>query len=289
MKKKVKKGVLITIVLVLILFVFIISFYGDSLRTTGNVVSDSRSDANQVHTIGPGAEETACMMTCMKCSSPGVGCTGNQQECQTQCNLQKPETTEETSCMEKCILVGCGEFDFNCQNGNKEKCEKECNMLGDKPDESTMSAEQLCISNCVEAESPGTICGASQTGETGNDVCQRCAASCVHLYAGPCLNEEKLEAKKKECQTCEHCYGEPVMGPSGEGWDCIIDVKCSDASSEFGDNPGTGPGIEKEGFVANVGNTIGNVIENIGNFFKGIFGGEETENSETTNTETPAS
>ena len=155
-------------------------------------------------------------------------------------------------------------------------------MLGDKPDESEMSAEQVCITKCVEAVDPNIKCGASQTGETGGEVCQKCASDCVHLYAGPCLDDAKLSAKKKQCETCEKCYGEPVMGDSGEGWECITDVKCGDASSQFGDEPGTG-----EGVVANIGNIIGNVFEGIGNFFKNIFSGGKSEdtNSDTSNSD----
>ncbi len=268
-RKKINKNLILFIILILLIVVFCFGFF----RFTGKVVSDS----NEQHTIGPSVAEQACMSSCMKCTSPGVDCTGDSAMCMAKCNVQKSEATEETSCMEKCVLVRCDEFDFACQGQNQEKCEKECNMLGDKPDESTISAEQLCITNCVKAESPGTRCGASQTGETGNELCQRCAASCVHLYAGPCLDDTKLKTKQKECETCEHCYGEPLMGASGEGWDCIVDVKCSDASSEFGDEPGTGPGIGQEGFVVNVGNAIGNVFETIGNFFKGIFGGGESQ------------
>jgi len=226
---------------------------------------------------GPSSEDISCMMSCMGCSSPGVGCTGNQEQCMTQCSVEpEPEPASEgESCMQDCIKIGCGEFDFDCQKKNKETCEKECDMLGDKPDESSMSAEQLCITNCVAAVDPDLRCGASQTGETGGSVCQKCASDCVHLYAGPCLDDEKLSVRKKECETCAHCYGEPVIGDSGEGWECITDVKCNDASSEFGDEPGTGPGVGQEGFVANVGETIGNVFEGIGNFFKGLFSGEE--------------
>jgi len=56
------------------------------------------------------------------------------------------------------------------------------------------------------------------------------------------------------------------MGDSGQGWECMVDIECFDASSEFGDNPGAG-----EGIVARVGDVAGNVVEAIGNFFKGIF------------------
>ena len=165
-------------------------------------------------------------------------------------------------------------------------------MKGDAPDESEMSAEQLCITRCVAEVDSSIICGASKEGETGNSVCQKCASDCVHLYEGPCLDDAKLKSKQKECETCEHCYGEPVTGPSGEGWDCIVDVKCNDASSQFGDNPGTGAGVpreqsnnlatmnqeskvqpESEGIASVVSNSIGNVVEAISKFFSGLFGG----------------
>ena len=224
--------------------------------------------------VGPSAGEQACMMSCMGCSSPGVGCTGDSALCQKQCNAQKPESTPETSCMESCVLVGCGEFDFSCQNTKKESCEKECNMIKEPE---AKSEEERCIRDCVNAHSPGERCGASQTGETGGEVCQMCAQQCVHLYAGPCLDDAKMREREKECMTCPNCYASPVLGDSGEGWECVVAMECKDASSEFGDNPGTGPGIGQEGFVANVGDAIGNVFENIGDFFSGLFGGGSSE------------
>lgn len=267
-----KKSLKFWIVLLIIFFFLIGIFYlGVFDKITGKIIS-SQNENNQ---IGPSAEEQSCMMACMKCTSPGVGCTGNQQQCTAQCNVQKPETTEETSCMEECVIIGCGEFDFACQETNKDKCEEECDMFGDKPDESEMSAEQLCISKCVAEVDPNIICGASQEGETGGEVCQKCAQQCVNLYEGPCLDDEKLKSEQKKCETCEHCYGEPIMGDSGEGWECIVDVECKDSSGDFGDDSGTGPGIEQDGFVAKVGDTLGNIFEGIGNFFKGIFGGEK--------------
>ncbi len=266
-----KKSVVLLIIL-LVLALILASY----IQFTGNVASGGPpGDAGGFG--GPSAEEQSCMMTCMGCSSPGVGCTGNQEQCITQCNLEpEPEPADEgEACMQECIVKGCTEFDFTCQNKNKETCEKDCDMKGDAPDESEMGAEQLCITNCVAEVDPSIICGASQEGETGGGVCQKCASDCVHLYEGPCLDDEKLKTKQKECETCEHCYGEPVMGNSGEGWECIVDVKCNDASGEFGDEPGEGPGIGQEGFVAKVGNTVGNIFEGIGDFFKGLFGGGE--------------
>jgi hypothetical protein len=172
--------------------------------------------------------------------------------------------------MQQCVIRGCDKFDFACQQRNKESCEDECGMKGDAPDEGEMSAEQLCISECVSATDPEMICGNSQEGEIGGALCQQCADSCVHLYEGPCLDDEQLTEKENDCKTCEHCYGEPVTGPSGQGWDCIVDVECQDASGEFGDEPGEGPGIGQEGFVAKVTGAIGD-------FFKGIFGGGSEE------------
>ncbi len=252
------------IILVILITIFLGSCYFKN-KLENKLSGRSISDVNQ---IGPSLQEQQCMMTCMKCSSPGVGCTGNQQECQTSCNLKKPEITEETSCMEKCVLVGCSEFDFNCQGANKEKCEKECNMIKEPE---AKSEEEQCIRDCVNLHAPKTICKPSSEGEQGNDVCKMCAQQCVHLYAGPCLDEEKLEAKKKECGTCEHCYGKPVEGPSGEGWDCIIDIECKDSSGEFGDESGEGPASFEEGHESP--GTIASFFEGIGNFFKGLFGG----------------
>lgn len=272
MKKRINKSIIRNLNVNVLLFVVIILsvLAVVHISLTGFAVQNQEQ-----HSIGPSADEQSCMMKCMGCTSIGVGCTGDSATCQKQCNVEKPEETAETSCMETCVLKGCEQYDFNCQAKNQESCEKECNMLGDKPDESTMGAEQLCITNCVESEAPGTICGASQTGETGNELCQRCAASCVHLYAGPCLDDARLQARKNECPSCENCYAETIMGPSGEGWDCIVDVECKDASAEFGDNPGTGPGVGQEGFVANIGEGIGNIFEKIGNFISNLFGGNE--------------
>lgn len=255
-----KQFFILAILTLLIIFVII------GISITGKAVF-----TQEQHSIGPSSDEQACMMQCMGCTSIGVGCTGDSAQCQAQCNVEKPETTDETSCMEECVLEGCTEFDFTCQQKNQEKCEEECDMLGDRPDESDMSAEQLCITNCVMEKDPTLRCQNSQEGETGGSICQECAASCVHLYEGPCLDDTKLKEKQKECETCEHCYGEPVMGDSGEGWECIVSVECKDASSEWGDEPGTG-----EGIATTVGEAVGNVFEAIGDFFGGLFGGEKT-------------
>lgn len=242
------------------------------------------ANAGEIPQFGPSAEETACLKTCgaskgCKIDGTDVACMEKyKDECSTQCNVK--EETVEQKCVSDCAKIGCTEFDFECQKANQAKCDKQCGMIK-APDESTMSEEQKCITECVNKEAPGTICGASQTGETGNELCQRCAKSCENLYAGPCLGEPKLSEKKKACETCEHCYGEPQMGPSGEGWECIVDVVCKDASSEFGDEPGKGPGIAK---------TMGNAVDGVVNFVKNLFEfGSEEENpaSEPENTQVP--
>jgi hypothetical protein len=170
--------------------------------------------------------------------------------------------------MESCVKVGCGEIDFACQTTNQERCEKECNMIKEPE---AKSEEEQCIRDCVNRIEPGLICQPGEGGEKGGDVCQQCAKECEHLYAGPCLNEEKLEAKKRECETCEHCYGEPVMGDSGEGYDCIVNVECKDATAMFGDEPGTGE--ERGGITEMIGERVSSFVESIGDFFADIFSG----------------
>jgi len=271
-----KSGVVILVILAVILvspFIVIqqINFFQSGFGGLTGFVSQQGSPANtgEIPQFGPSASDQACMKKCVTdagCTIGDVACS-EKNSCMIQCNVKKPEVTEENSCMEKCVTKDCGEFDFSCQQKNQAVCEEECNMIKEPE---AKSEEEQCIRDCVKSHAPGTICKPSQEGEQGNDVCQMCAQQCVHLYKGPCLNDEKLKAKQKECETCEHCYGKPVMGDSGEGWDCIVDIECNDASSEFGDNPGSGPGIAKA-----VGDTIGGIGEGIANFFKGIFGGGE--------------
>lgn len=260
MKKSVNNKKLIFNIFVIVLVIIILALVA-KFALTGFAVTGPPENAGEIPSYGPSASDQACMMSCMKCTSPGVGCTGNQQECQAKCNVYKPEQTAEEKCVETCTRKGCGEFDFSCQEKNQEACDKECGMIKEPE---AKSEEEQCIRDCVKAEAPGTICGGGEGGEKGNALCQKCAKSCEHLYAGPCLTDMKLEESKSACNTCEHCYGKPVMGDSGEGYECIVGVECGDSSSEFGDEPGSGPGVEQEGFVANV-------IDSIGNFFKGLF------------------
>jgi len=56
----------------------------------------------------------------------------------------------------------------------------------------------------------------------------------------------------------------PVMGDSGQGYECTIYLECFDRSDEVGDNPGTGLGIVE---------AVGDIMGKIGDFFKGFFGG----------------
>jgi hypothetical protein len=266
--KKSRNGKRLIFTLFLILIILVIFTLFAHFTLTGFAVNVPPENAGEVPQFGPSQQDMDCMMSCMKCTSPGVGCTGNQQECQTKCNVVKPEQTSEESCVETCAKKGCEEFDFSCQQKNQEICDKECGMVKEPE---AKSEEEQCIRDCVNKESPGLICEAGEGGEKGNEICQKCANSCEYLYEGPCLDEFKLEEAKKVCNTCEHCYGKPVMGDSGEGYECIVKIECADASSEFGDDAGTGPGVGQEGFVAKVGDAIGNVFEGIGDFFGNIF------------------
>lgn len=276
-----KKGELIIIFVLIIVVAFTFGFN----KLSGNVVEGGPpADSEGYGFRGPTQEQQRCMMECTGCSSmQDTECLDNVDRagCEAQCGVETsgPPTPEGEgeACMQECIVRGCGEYDFDCQNAKMESCEDECEMKGDAPDESEMGAEELCISECVNAEDPTVICGSSKEGETGNVLCQRCADSCVHLYEGPCLDDKELAEKEEACKTCEHCYGEPVTGPSGQGWDCIVDVECRDASGEFGDEAGTGPDSYEEGHEGP------GIIGAIGDFFSGLFGDEETREVEESN------
>ncbi len=270
-----KRSALWVILSLSLLLIVISSLYSGLFSYfTGGVVSNDNS------MVGPSASEQSCIKACVSigCSEGDMSCMKkNSASCLSKCNVVKPEVTSETSCMESCVVVGCSEYDFSCQNNNKAKCESECGMIKEPE---AKSEEEQCIRDCVNSHSPGTICQAGEGGEKGGSVCQMCASQCVHLYAGPCLNEEKLEQKKSDCKTCDNCYGSPIMGDSGEGYQCIVDVSCQDSSLEFGDNPGEG-----EGIIANVGEAIGDFFGGIGKFFKGLFGGGESKSNELVSSE----
>jgi hypothetical protein len=274
----------------ILLFLSFFSYF----QLTGHIMDippneNQMRDSSKNHVIGPSAEEQKCMKDCVSigCVSEDIECMkANGDKCMAQCNVVKPEAKDkETSCMEKCVAEGCNEFDFNCQNTNKDKCEKECGMIKE-PEAKTK--EEQCIRDCVAEVDSSIICGRSKDGETGGRVCKKCADKCVYLYEGPCLDDKKLKEKQKACEVCKHCYGEPVMGDSGEGWECIIDVKCMDASAEFGDNPGEGPSITEK-----IGETFSETTNSIANFFKDLFTKDEktspdnsaNENNKETNSE----
>ena len=261
----------------IIFIVFIITLFS-YFQLTGNVARGPSS--NDEGYGGPSVADMNCMEECTT-----QGCDANDMECReaksvecgAQCGVDvsgPPEPADEgESCMQDCIKVGCEEFDMVCQNLNIDKCEDECNMKGDAPDESEMDAEQICISNCVAVEDPSMICGNSKEGETGGALCKKCAEEWVNLYEGPCLNDEQETEKENECiNKCEHCYGGPIEGPSGQGWDCIVDIECADASSEFGDDAGTGDANYEEGHESP--GVVGDFFRTVGDFFKGLFGEE---------------
>ncbi|MFH1503156.1 MAG: hypothetical protein ABIE36_00670 [Candidatus Diapherotrites archaeon] len=274
-----RRGIVIFFILILAFMPFVLAqesgFFGKIFgKITGRYggIGEGGEGENFQHS-GPNVEDQQCMFACVSvgCESGDQTCMMNNSErCIAECGLEaEPEPENEgEACMQVCVKEGCEEFDFDCQERNMNFCEEECNMRGDAPDGSEMSEEQICISECVAEIDPKMRCQNSPEGEAGGRVCKKCAKKCEYLYAGPCLDDKEIKTKQKECETCKHCYGEPIMGDSGEGWECIINVGCQDASSEFGDEPGEGPGIGQEGFVAKIGNSIGG-------FFRNLFGGRD--------------
>ena len=275
-----KRGNNQTLALILSLLLIIIIIFSQ-IKITGKVVNSEFQGNPGSEFVGIPEEEQRCMQSCVEegCDGGDMNCmTGNRDKCMTRCGAKPAGQSSGEQCMNSCIDRFCtpGPEYRDCMNQYLDSCEEECDMKGDAPDESEMDAEQICISNCVAAEDSEIICGNSQQGETGNALCQRCAQECVHLYEGPCLDDAGITEKEDECTSrCEHCYGAPVEGPSGQGWDCIVDVSCEDASGEFGDDAGTGPGIGEEGYVNQEESEgfVANFFEGIGNFFKGLFGG----------------
>lgn len=278
-----KRGVAIFFILVLAFMPFVLAqeagffqrFFGKITGSYGEGGEQAGGGDSQDFG-GPTAEQQSCMSSCASqgCETGDRTCMeANAETCMAECGLEpEPEPENEgEACMQECVEIGCEAFDFSCQEGNMESCEEECGMKGDAPDESEMSEEQKCISKCVAEADPEMRCQNSPEGETGGRICKRCAKECEYLYAGPCIDDKEIRAKEKECETCKHCYGEPVMGDSGEGWECIVDVECKDASLEFGDEPGEGPGVGQEGFIAKVGSSIGN-------FFRNLFSGNKEDN-----------
>ncbi|MBT4135538.1 hypothetical protein HOD75_03350 [archaeon] len=269
-----KKGLIIFIAVVVLILLGVI--FMNNFNITGKVAGSEFA--------GNSEEEQVCMQGCVEigCESGNMECmTGNQAKCMNQCNVQKAiGLSGDEKCVQDCIDKVCvmGPEYLSCMESEKSNCDEECGMKGDAPDESEMGAEELCISRCVAKEDETVICGNSKEGEIGNALCQRCASECVHLYEGPCLNDEQLSEKEKACESCEHCYGEPVEGASGQGWDCIVDVECKDASSEFGDDAGTGDASFEEGHEEP--GIVSTMFKGIGDFFKGLFGGNsESESS----------
>ena len=52
-------------------------------------------------------------------------------------------------------------------------------------------------------------------------------------FEGDCMTESDWSAKKSECRNLygEHAGDRPIMGDSGQGWECVVDAECVD----FGD------------------------------------------------------
>lgn len=285
MKKGAKVYIFIWVVLLVILFSVV--FFN---KITGNVVDEFEesevsgenenfeeldenieNEASQELDV---SDEKQCIKTCASegCDASDLTCMQtNAITCMEECKIKKSEPAiTSKNCTEDCLVQNCDSSDKICLEKNKYKCYKECGTIRAP---AAKSEEDICIRECINNEDSSLTC-IPEGDVSVEEICETCSKNCEQLYDGLCLQEIKLETKLKKCETCDDCYGSLVMGDSKEGYDCIVNVKCKDASSELGDDSGNGAGIGQEGFVANIGDAIGNVVEGIGDFFKGMFGGE---------------
>jgi hypothetical protein len=223
-------------------------------------------------TLGPSAEQQQCLKECMNCKSIGVDCTGDEAVCMPKCNVEPEPQGEKEQCMSKCVTQSCEEHDFSCQEGYRGECEDKCGLIGEPEAE---SEEEQCIRDCVNKIDSTLICSSGKAegeGEQGNAVCKKCAEECVYLYAGPCLTDEEWTEKEEACMSQgEHMEAAPIIGPSGEGYECTVDLECIDRSDEWGDDPGTGPASYEEGHEPSEDNVVTSVFKAIGNFFADLF------------------
>lgn len=259
--------------LIALLLVFSLSI---SMSLTGKNIDESKKFEKESF-VGPDSEEIDCMRNCVFeiCDVGDDLCMKeNSNGCKERCGVTGPPEPEnqDEKCMQDCILIGCDELDFECQEKNKFDCEERCGLIKEELLLEEMSEEQKCIYECIMKKDPDAVCENGPEGEKGDKACKKCAKECEHLYEGPCLSDKEIREKEKECEICKYCYGEPIMGDSGQGWECIVNVECKDASNEWGDEPGEGPSIGEEGYFNKE-----NVFEKVGNFFKGLFGKDDSE------------
>jgi hypothetical protein len=54
-------------------------------------------------------------------------------------------------------------------------------------------------------------------------------------YSGPCMTPDDWDEKKSECRSLygENAGDEPIMGSSGSGYECVIDITCVDFGQDF--------------------------------------------------------
>ncbi len=204
----------------------------------------------RIHTINGNAEYLLPEEVYTRVSDIGDLFKG---ECSGACGATEeaskaPEPVDkEERCMQSCIVRDCRQSELVCERLNRKKCEDECDIVRG-PNLESMGKEERCITGCVNEVDPRIICGAGAKGETGNEVCQKCADKCSIYYEGPCLTDERWKEKEKGCLSKGRGWAaEDIRGDSGEGHRCVVDLKCVDYSYEFGDDPGSGPDSWKAG------------------------------------------
>lgn len=275
MKKRAKALIVILLIAFVVLGLLILVIQGIIAKLDGSVSGKSVGG----EFAGIPESEQICMQECVAegCDEDMNCMTSNKEKCMERCGAKPTDLNEDEQCVQDCMDQYCTEGSEygSCMNQYQEKCDEECGMKGDAPDESEMSNEEKCISACVAEVDPKIICGSGKAegqGEQGNEVCQKCSNECTYLYEGPCLTDEKWREKEEACMSQgEHMEAKVIQGDSGEGYECTINLECFDRSNEWGDEPGTGPGIGEEGFVAKVGETVGSIVDSVVGFFKGLF------------------
>lgn len=264
--------------IILLVFLFSIVFFN---KITGNVVGDLEESESGEDSNLDGADENIeessselnignekeCMKICISdgCDSGDLTCMQtNAITCVYKCRVKKSAQTPTISknCTGECLAQNCDSSDNICIEKNKYKCFKEC---GKTKIPAAKSEEDNCIRECVNNEDSSLTC-IPESDEEISEICTKCIGNCEQLYDGPCLEEVKLETKLKKCEICEDCYGQLIMGNSGEGYECIVNVKCKGTNALDSE--------KKPGFFSR-----------IANFFKGMFKGDKGSEKQTSDEE----
>ncbi len=181
---------------------------------------------------------------------PG-GCVG-EEECEEYCSkegnflkcanfsYQNGEITEEEYQIMK-LTKGKGpggctsdeECKEYCKN-NEEECMDFALMTGLWKEDEGLTREQQCIAQCLIDKDLSYADCPIDNPESHAPGCMECRKECAKYYEGPCLDSWEIDEQKQECKSKGEKFGvEPVMGDSGDGAECIIDIECIDYRTDL--------------------------------------------------------